>query len=477
MSPDWNFFCSFGFEFNRSAHFKARVFIKMALSIPRCSQVERDYDTTDRLGKGTFGEVHKAVHKSTGTVVALKMIFLHNEKEGFPVTALREIEILQCLDHPNVVPLLEMSVNRGNRALRKRFGAYMVMPYMEHDLAGLLDNPFVKLSLAQMKFYMRQILEGVNYIHQKLFLHRDIKAANLLIDNKGCVKIADFGLARRYFDAPPTVLGSGERHSSRRYTSMVVTRWYRAPELILGDSHYTTAIDMWGVGCIFGEMFRHKPILQGKSDIDQGHRIFSLIGPPNEYSMPGCTNLSGFNEKDYAGCSRTLEKEFNDLPDEALSLLSGMLTLDPLARFSALGALDHAFFHTDPPEASPEDLPIYADSHEMDAKGRNNRPDPVTAIQNSHVGNVSSRTHTPGVSGEYDSWRAAGLPPKPNFHGQSHYNDSRRGHSKGPRNYHSGNKVPPYRKRDTQPHYRRNDRNSTMPPYRREDKSHQGLDY
>jgi serine/threonine-protein kinase BUR1 len=123
----------------------------------------------------------------------------------------------------------------------------MVTPYMDHDLSGLLDNPSVNFTVPQIKCYMLQLLEGVRYLHENHILHRDMKAANLLVNNKGILQIADFGLARHYVgDIPRPGRGGGE--GVREYTSLVVTRWYRPPELLMHLKRYTTAIDMWGVG-------------------------------------------------------------------------------------------------------------------------------------------------------------------------------------------------------------------------------------
>ena len=132
----------------------------------------------------------------------------------------------------------------------------MVTPYMDHDLSGLLDNPSVTFTIPQIKCYMLQLLEGVRYLHANHILHRDMKAANLLINNKGILQIADFGLARHYEgDVPKPKKGGGE--AVRDYTSLVVTRWYRPPELLMNLRSYTTAIDMWGVGYV---MFLFSPV-------------------------------------------------------------------------------------------------------------------------------------------------------------------------------------------------------------------------
>lgn len=216
-----------------------------------CSRIT-DYDILGKLGEGTFGEVHRAKSKKTGTIVALKKILMHNEKDGFPITALREIKLLKLLSHPNVLKLEEMAVEHHTRNTdkKKRAIMYMVTPYMDHDLSGLLENPSVKFSEPQIKCYMLQLLEGLRYLHDNKILHRDMKAANLLINNKGILQIADFGLARHY-DEPVPVAGRGGGEAHRDYTTLVVTRWYRPPELLLHLRKYTTAIDLWGVGFVF----------------------------------------------------------------------------------------------------------------------------------------------------------------------------------------------------------------------------------
>jgi serine/threonine-protein kinase BUR1 len=188
---------------------------------------------------------------------------------------------------------------------------YMVTPYMDHDLSGLLDNPSVHFTEPQIKCYLLQLLEGLKYLHENHILHRDMKAANLLINNKGILQIADFGLARHYDGETPRA-GNGGGEGRREYTSLVVTRWYRPPELLMHLKRYTTSIDMWGVGyvpsrwqcvcsslliaipsCVFGEMLVGKPILAGESDSHQLDIIFDLCGTPTDENMPGWKSISG----------------------------------------------------------------------------------------------------------------------------------------------------------------------------------------
>ncbi|KAJ9642821.1 serine/threonine protein kinase, CMGC, CDC2/CDK sub [Coniosporium tulheliwenetii] len=332
-----------------------------------CSSI-REYDVQRKLGEGTFGEVHKARSRRTGAVVALKKILMHNEKDGFPITALREIKLLKMLSHVNVLRLEEMAVERNKGEGRKRAVLYMVTPYMDHDLSGLLDNPEVRFTEPQIKCYMLQLLEGLRYLHDSHILHRDMKAANLLINNRGILQIADFGLARHY-DEPVPQPGKGGGEARREYTSLVVTRWYRPPELLLSLKRYTTAIDMWGAGCVFGEMFKRKPILAGTSDLNQAQIIFDLVGSPTDENMPGWRELPGCEQvKNFEYRRGNLAQVFREQGSSAISLLQELLKLDWRKRINAIDALKHPYFRMDPLPARPEDLPRYSDSHELDRR-------------------------------------------------------------------------------------------------------------
>jgi cyclin-dependent kinase 12/13 len=202
------------------------------------------YERVDLVGEGTFGKVYKAKYKPTSdkgkeiksSHVALKKILMDNEKEGFPITAIREIMILKRLNHKNIINLIEIVTSKPSDKNKYRGNVYLVFEYMEHDLSGLIDRK-IDYSIAHIKCIMHQILSGVNYMHSNNIIHRDIKGANILINNKGDVKIADFGLARVYSDNP-----------NKKYTNRVVTLWYRSPELLLGSTSYGPAIDMWSVG-------------------------------------------------------------------------------------------------------------------------------------------------------------------------------------------------------------------------------------
>ncbi|KAI9841932.1 MAG: serine/threonine protein kinase, CMGC, CDC2/CDK sub [Sclerophora amabilis] len=332
-----------------------------------CANIRR-YEILGKLGEGTFGEVHKARSAKNGSVVALKKILMHNEKDGFPITALREIKLLKMLSHVNILKLEEMAVERNRGEGRKKAVMYMVTPYMDHDLSGLLENPNVRFTEPQIKCYMLQLLEGLRYLHANHILHRDMKAANLLIDNHGILQIADFGLARHY-DEPPPQAGRGNGEASRDYTTVVVTRWYRPPELLLQLRRYTPAIDMWGVGCVFGEMFTEKPILAGNSDLNQAQIIFDLVGSPNEENMPGWSSLPGCEGvKTFKPRPNAIAQRFREQGSCAISLLNELLKLDWRKRINAIDALDHPYFRNDPLPAKPGDLPKFEESHELDRR-------------------------------------------------------------------------------------------------------------
>lgn len=330
------------------------------------------YDIIKKIGQGTFGVVQKAHNKKTKELVALKLLINHSAKEGFPITAMREITILKALNHKNVLQITGMIYEEAKAAtpedaIRQRGVFYTVSPYMSLDLVGLLENPNTEVTVPTIKCLMLQLLQGVDYIHQQHYLHRDIKAANILIDPRGVLKIADFGLARVYHGKTP-LLGQGPGGGERAYTALVVTRWYRAPELLLGERKYTTAVDMWGVGCVFAELFTKKPILVGSSDSNQAQIIFDLVGPPSRENWPGASLLPNKLDLNIGlTCKRSLEPRFEQLMgEEGVALLSKFLTLDPEVRWNARDAMEHPYFTSDPVPLLPNELPAFEESHEID---------------------------------------------------------------------------------------------------------------
>lgn len=215
-----------------------------------------NYVMTEKpVGKGTYGVVYKAKMKDTAKMVALKKIKLDLEDEGIPSTALREISLLKELVHPNIVQLIDVEHQQNPSKL------YLVFEWLDRDLRNYLDNS-TRMSPQLLRSYMSQLLQGLDYCHAHSVFHRDLKPQNLLIDANGMLKIADFGLARA-FSLP-----------FRTYTHEVVTLWYRAPEILLGQKRYGLPVDMWSVGTIFAEMVTRKPLWPGDCEIDELFRIF-----------------------------------------------------------------------------------------------------------------------------------------------------------------------------------------------------------
>ena len=235
---------------------------------------------------GTFGEVCSARHRETGLIVALKKIRMDNEKEGFPITAVREIVLLSRLEHPNVVKLVEICTAPPQPGNAYKGSVFLVLEYLDHDLAGIADKPGVRLHPSQIKCVAQQVLRGLAYCHERGVLHRDLKASNVLLDNFGAVKLADFGLARRTRSAAHNLA----------WTHRVVTLWYRPPELLMGASAYGCEVDNWSVGCIIGELCLGRPLFPGADEVHQAELIFAVCGSPTEAEWPGCTRLPLFDQ-------------------------------------------------------------------------------------------------------------------------------------------------------------------------------------
>ncbi|KAG7953590.1 hypothetical protein I3843_12G117200 [Carya illinoinensis] len=311
------------------------------------------FQKLDKIGQGTYSNVYMARDLEHNKTVALKKVRFDNlEPESVRFMA-REIHILRRLDHPNVIKLEGLVTSRMSCSL------YLVFEYMEHDLAGLASHPGLKFTEAQVKCYTQQLLQGLDHCHSHGVLHRDIKGSNLLIDNKGILKIADFGLAS-FFDP----------HQNQPLTSRVVTLWYRPPELLLGATYYRTAVDLWSAGCILAELYAGKPIMPGRTEVEQLHKIFKLCGSPSEdywrkSKLPHATIFKP--QQPYRRC---VAETFKDFPAPALSLIETLLSIDPADRGSAASALNSEFFTTKPLPCDPASLPKYPPSKEFDAKLR-----------------------------------------------------------------------------------------------------------
>ncbi|XP_014260844.1 cyclin-dependent kinase 11B [Cimex lectularius] len=314
-------------------------------AIQGCRSVE-EFQCLNRIEEGTYGVVYRAIDKRTEQIVALKRLKMEKEKEGFPITSLREINTLLKVQHPNIVTVREIVVGSNMDKI------YIVMDYVEHDLKSLMETMKSKKQAfvpGEVKCLMQQLLKAVAHLHDNWILHRDLKASNLLLSHKGILKVGDFGLAREY--------GS----PLKPYTPIVVTRWYRAPELLLGAKEYSTPIDMWSVGCIFSELMTMEPLFPGKSEQDQLNKIFKTLGTPNERIWPGYNKLPAVQKMNFTEFPvSTLRSCFRILPSEhGFNLLNGFLTYNPATRFTAETGLAHEYFRETPLAIDPAMFPTW----------------------------------------------------------------------------------------------------------------------
>lgn len=218
----------------------------------------------------------------------------------------------------------------------------MVMEYVEHDLKELMDYMPNEFTISEVKQLLLQLLHAVDYLHSRFIIHRDLKSSNILISNNGSLKLADFGLARRISSPLDSSTGSGSA-----LTPLVVTLWYRAPEILLGSREYGFPVDMWSVGCIMAELLSRRPLFPGTSELEQLNLIFKLLGTPNERSWPGFDRLphcETFKFAEYPAEGK-LKESFGDcLSESGMSLLSSLLNCDPSQRPTAQEALSSQWF-------------------------------------------------------------------------------------------------------------------------------------
>lgn len=307
-----------------------------------------------KVGRGTYGHVYKARARDENDKreYALKLI----EGTGISMSACREISLLRELEHPNVISLQRVFLNHADRKV------WLLFDYAEHDLWHIIkyhraNKPAGNIPPRMVKSLLFQILDGIHYLHENWVLHRDLKPANILVmgegEERGRVKIADMGFAR-LFNSPLKPLADLD--------PVVVTFWYRAPELLLGARHYTKAIDIWAIGCIFAELLTSEPIFHCRQeDIktsnpyhhDQLDRIFQVMGfPAGDWEdirkMPEhMTFQKDFRRQDYSNFSLGKHMEKYKIRSEcsAFLLLKQLLIMDPKKRMTSAKAMEDEYFH------------------------------------------------------------------------------------------------------------------------------------
>lgn len=341
--------------------------VRNSLSSFHSKDVHEIFLIGDMIGQGTYGHVFRAKLKSDSSkLFALKKIITQSENDksyGFPLTAIKEICLLKKLKHKNISDLEEVYVSKPSKSNNYRGSVYLAFKYMDHDLFGMLHSGKVGLELRQVKNILHQILSGLDYLHKNSIIHRDIKSSNILINNKGEVKITDFGLAKEL-----------PKRMKKSITPDLVTLWYRAPEVLLGSNNYTLSADIWSLGCIFVELlFKNLPF-NSPSEIKTFQQINEHIGVVNEDSFPGVSKLPKYEKyrcSDQLGTTpklkSRLEKHFNSV---TVDLIMRMLEINPNKRITCAEALNHAFFTSDEPMCSNDELPKL-DNHYHEYSVRN----------------------------------------------------------------------------------------------------------
>ncbi|CEF67105.1 Cyclin-dependent kinase 1 [Strongyloides ratti] len=286
-----------------------------------------DFINIERIGEGAYGVVYKSRHKFSGTIVALKKIRIGEDEEGIPQTTVREIAILRELKHPNIVSLEAVIIQPNKIYLVFEFLSMDLKKYMDRNTNGRVLEPKI------VENFMYQICLAMCFCHQRRILHRDLKPQNILVDNSGCIKLADFGLSRT--TGIPL----------RAYTHEIVTLWYRSPEIMLGSEKYSTAVDVWSIACIFAEMASNVVLFSGDSEIDQLYKIFKQLGTPTPSIWPQIESLQNYNpnfpkwkKKSFGG---KLEYYLNR---DGIDLLEKMLIYDPIKRINLKYVLIHKYF-------------------------------------------------------------------------------------------------------------------------------------
>ncbi|EEH45249.1 CMGC/CDK protein kinase [Paracoccidioides brasiliensis Pb18] len=333
-----------------------------------CRHID-NFERLNHIEEGSYGLVSRAKEVATGEIVALKRLKMEYCKDGFPITGLREIQTLLESRHTNIVHLREVVMGAAMDDV------YLVMDFLEHDLKTLLDDMREPFLPSETKTLLLQIMSATEFLHSHWIMHRDLKTSNLLMNNRGEIKLADFGMARYYGDPPP------------KLTQLVVTLWYRSPELLLGADKYGPEIDMWSIGCIFGELLTKEPLFQGKNEVDQLSKIFALTGPPTTQTWPSFRSLP--NAKSLRlpvnappstattdACVPLLTRsKFPYLTTAGLTLLSHLLALNPTSRPDASTCLSHPYFREDPKPKAKEMFPTFPSRAGMEKRRRRETPE------------------------------------------------------------------------------------------------------
>jgi len=316
--------------------------------------VDVKYSFIRTIGSGAYGVVISAHDTSNVTKVAIKMIPRAFNDEVDAKRILREIKILKHFRHENIIGIVDM-MPPNVKHVEDFHDVYIVTDLMETDLHRIIYSK-QSLSIDHVQYFLYQILRAVKYIHSAGVLHRDLKPSNLLVNSNCDLKVCDFGLSRG-FSLTPDEFGAEITDKSLVLTEYVVTRWYRAPEIMLACHQYSKPVDVWSIGCIFAELLGRKPYFPGDDYIDQLTIICEKLGKLSDDELNFVTSEKAkrFMRKLPEKPRILLNQQFPGTPSNAIDLLSKMLTIHPAKRITIDEALSHPFLSS---LHSPEDEPV-----------------------------------------------------------------------------------------------------------------------
>lgn len=286
------------------------------------------YETLGILGEGTYGVVMKARHRATGKLVAIKRFKQTDEDDHVRKTSTREVRMLQQLKHPNVVRLEDVFRREGK--------LYLVFEYIDNTILQVLESTTRGIPPRELRRFTYQLLRGLEFCHAHNVIHRDVKPENVLIDQSGMLKLCDFGFAR-------------QMTSKGKYTDYVATRWYRAPELLVGDVSYGRPVDVWALGCMFAELSDGQPLFPGESDLDQLCLIIQTCGPVPDRMVSIFEHNPLYRNVSYphTGIVYTLQERYHRQPEDWLEFLYACLHPDPAKRLTCTELMSLPYFTRD----------------------------------------------------------------------------------------------------------------------------------
>lgn len=295
-------------------------------------QQVKNYRIIDLVGEGAYGKVYKVIDDKD-QIYALKSLKLNQQDKRNIESVQREIETLKKLKHPNIVDLIDF--------IQEDSHIYLIIGYMDMDLKMFLSRNQSKISMSFLKTVTRQIVEGLKCIHDNKILHRDIKSSNILLDSKENVKISDFSLSR-----------CSDTTGKGIYTQEIVSLWYRAPEILLGNSNYSSAIDIWSLGVLLVEIATKYCPFIGDGELSQLFEIFKILGTPSpQYFQIYCNNFPDLNVPRYSNKlaeyilshNKLIIEDGNSALGYFIDLVAKCLEFDPNNRITVDKALNHEF--------------------------------------------------------------------------------------------------------------------------------------